>query len=54
MKIPLIIKKIRFLDMNKHSELKVALVVDWLTVYGGAERVVEQIVECFPNCEIFL
>jgi glycosyltransferase involved in cell wall biosynthesis len=35
------------------KELKVALVVDWLTVYGGAERVVEQIIECYPNCDIF-
>ena len=36
-----------------HKELKIALVVDWLTVYGGAERVVEQIIECYPNCDIF-
>ncbi|KAB8039074.1 glycosyltransferase [Silvanigrella paludirubra] len=37
----------------KNNELKVALVVDWLTVYGGAERVVEQIIECYPNCDIY-
>jgi glycosyltransferase involved in cell wall biosynthesis len=35
------------------NELKIALVVDWLTVYAGAERVVEQIIECYPNCDIF-
>ena len=37
----------------KSNDLKIALVVDWLTVYGGAERVVEQIIECYPNCDVF-
>lgn len=36
-----------------NSGLKVALVVDWLTIYGGAERVVEQMLLCFPEADIF-
>lgn len=33
--------------------MKTAVVVDWLTVYSGAERVVEQILEIYPECELF-
>ncbi|MCG7601027.1 glycosyltransferase family 4 protein [Halomonas sp. McH1-25] len=33
--------------------MKVALVVDWLTVYSGAERVVENIIETYPDADIF-
>lgn len=33
--------------------MKVAVVVDWLTVYAGAERVVEQIIEIFPEADLF-
>ncbi|ODN42968.1 glycosyltransferase [Piscirickettsia litoralis] len=32
---------------------KVALIVDWLTVYAGAERVVEQIINIYPECDLF-
>lgn len=39
--------------MKNYENIKVALVVDWLTVYGGAEKVIEQIIECFPNCDLF-
>lgn len=33
--------------------MKVALVHDWFVVKGGAEKVVRQILECFPNAEVF-
>lgn len=35
------------------SNLRVAVVHDWLTVYGGAERVLEQILCVLPHAEIF-
>jgi glycosyltransferase involved in cell wall biosynthesis len=34
-------------------EMRVAIVHDWLVVYGGAERVLEQIIECFPQADIY-
>jgi glycosyltransferase involved in cell wall biosynthesis len=33
--------------------LRVAVVHDWLYVYGGAERVLENILECFPQAELY-
>lgn len=33
--------------------MKVALVLDWLVTYAGAERVVEQIIRLYPQLEIF-
>lgn len=33
--------------------MKVAVVHDWLVVSGGAEKVLQQIVECFPQADIF-
>lgn len=33
--------------------MKIAIVHDWLTVYAGAEKVLEQIVSCFPDADIF-
>lgn len=35
------------------SKIKVAIVHDWLTNYGGAERVVEAFLEIFPNADIY-
>lgn len=32
---------------------KVAIVHDWLPVYGGAERVLEQIISVFPEADLF-
>lgn len=32
---------------------KVALVCDWLQVYAGAERVIEEILHCYPQAEVF-
>ncbi len=33
--------------------LKVAIVHDWLVVHGGAERVLAQMIDCFPQADIF-
>lgn len=33
--------------------MKVAIVHDWLTVRAGAERVLEQIINCFPMADLF-
>lgn len=33
--------------------MRVAIVHDWFTVYGGAERVIEQIVHLYPHADIF-
>ncbi|WP_336298133.1 glycosyltransferase family 4 protein [Paraburkholderia bryophila] len=33
--------------------MKVAIVHDWLTVSGGAERVLAQMIDCFPQADIF-
>lgn len=35
------------------SKLKVAIVHDWLVVYGGAERCLEQFIDLFPQADIF-
>ena len=32
--------------------MKVAIVCDWLVVYAGAERVVEQILNIFPDADL--
>lgn len=33
--------------------MKVALVHDWLVTYGGAERVLAQMLACFPQADVF-
>ncbi len=33
--------------------MKVAIVHDWLTVYAGAERVLEQILQLYPDADLF-
>lgn len=35
------------------TSLKVAIVHDWLVTYGGAERVLEQILKVIPNADLF-
>jgi glycosyltransferase involved in cell wall biosynthesis len=39
--------------MNEARSLKVALVHDWMNQIGGAEDVLEALVELFPNAPIF-
>ncbi|MPW21282.1 glycosyltransferase [Paraburkholderia sp. CNPSo 3157] len=38
-----------------HSDrpVRVAIIHDWLVTYAGAERVLEQIVACFPDADLF-
>lgn len=36
-----------------HKKLKVAIVHDWLVVYGGAERVLAHFIEMFPQADIY-
>jgi glycosyltransferase involved in cell wall biosynthesis len=36
-----------------HANVRVAIVHDWLVTYAGAERVLEQIVACFPDADLF-
>ena len=33
--------------------MKIAIVHDWLVTYAGAERVLEQVLHCFPQADIF-
>lgn len=33
--------------------MKVAIVHDWLTVYAGAEKVLEQLLVCYPSADVF-
>jgi len=33
--------------------IRIAIVHDWLTVYAGAERVLEQMLLCYPQADIF-
>lgn len=33
--------------------MKTAIVVDWLVVYAGAERVLEHLLACYPNADLF-
>ena len=35
------------------KDLKVALVTDWLTNLGGAEKVLQSVAEIFPDAPIF-
>ena len=32
--------------------MKVAIVHDWLVTYAGAERVLEEIINCFPDADL--
>ena len=33
--------------------MKIAIIHDWLTVYAGAERVLEQMLQCYPQADLF-
>ena len=33
--------------------MKIAIVADWLTTYAGSERVLEQIIACYPQADVF-
>jgi hypothetical protein len=40
------------MDKNLENK-KIAIVCDWIKDWGGAEVVLEQILETFPNADIF-
>lgn len=33
--------------------MKIAIIHDWLVLYGGAERVLEQMLQCYPQADLF-
>ncbi|MDO4872042.1 MAG: glycosyltransferase [bacterium] len=39
--------------MSRLNQAKIAIVTDWLTTYGGAEKVVKNISDIFPKAPIF-
>lgn len=41
---------LQWLDMKN---LKIAIIHDWLVTYAGAERVLEQMLICFPHADVF-
>lgn len=40
-------------DLPAAVSAKTALVHDWLYVYGGAERVLEKMLDCYPRADLF-
>ena len=36
-----------------HGSVRVAIVHDWLYVIGGAERVLRELLNCYPNADVF-
>lgn len=38
--------------MNCHV-MKIAIVCDWLVTYAGSERLLEQLIQCFPQADLF-
>jgi len=43
----------RSVNKARRNDRKVAIVHDWLPLVGGAERVLEQLLEIYPDAEIF-
>lgn len=33
--------------------MKIAIIADWLVTYAGSERVLEQMIACYPDAEVF-
>jgi glycosyltransferase involved in cell wall biosynthesis len=40
-------------QLGRTDGLRVAIVHEWLDTYGGSERVLEQLLLCFPSADIF-
>lgn len=40
--------------MRCDGSVKIAIVHDWLMTYAGAERVLEQMLRCYPQADAFL
>ncbi|MFM0738492.1 glycosyltransferase family 4 protein [Paraburkholderia xenovorans] len=43
----------RRVALRSGKAVRVAIVHDWLVTYAGAEKVLEQIVACFPDADLF-
>jgi glycosyltransferase involved in cell wall biosynthesis len=39
--------------LGRHAGLRVAIVHEWLDTYAGSERVLEQLLRCFPSADLF-
>jgi hypothetical protein len=39
--------------LRSDKTVRIAIVHDWLVTYAGAEKVLEQIVACFPDADLF-
>ena len=33
--------------------MKIAIVHDWLVTYAGAERVLAEMIQCYPDADVF-
>src|SRR5471032_1456960 len=40
-------------DTPPRHRARVAIVHDWLVAFAGAEKVLEQIIMCFPDADLF-
>ena len=38
---------------NYEADMKLAIIQDWLTTYSGSERVIEQILQVYPDADLF-
>jgi len=38
---------------SKEKPMKIAIVCDWLVTAGGAERVIQHLLECYPEADLF-
>jgi glycosyltransferase involved in cell wall biosynthesis len=43
----------RNLGVDRGAGMRVAIVHEWLDTYSGSERVLEQLLQCFPNADLF-
>jgi glycosyltransferase involved in cell wall biosynthesis len=41
------------IHQSERGSLRIAVVHDWLVTYGGADRVLEQILACYPGADLF-
>jgi len=46
-------RRASWLLLSHRMKRRVAIVHDWLPVYGGAERVLEQIINLYPDADLF-
>uniref|UniRef100_E1T824 Glycosyl transferase group 1 n=1 Tax=Burkholderia sp. (strain CCGE1003) TaxID=640512 RepID=E1T824_BURSG len=51
--VPAIETPPRYSAAHSEKAVRIAIVHDWLVTYAGAEKVLEQIVACFPDADLF-